>query len=161
MPEDTVNEFNSTFEEMLGIHPSSNELVKDTAQTVRHLAKMGRCVVIGRGSHIVTRRMKDGLHIRLVGSLEKRAERLAIEHNFTTSAAIEFIKREDRARARYLTYYYATDINDPTKYDLTYQYRLNRLVECRKPNRINALPEGLKSATATDLINSINIQSPT
>jgi len=119
MPEDTVNEFNSTLEEMLGLHPSSNELVRDTAQTIRYLAKKGRCIIIGRGSHVITHRLPHGLHIRLVGSLQNRAKRIAFEKTISITNAIDFIKREDRARARYLNYYYASDINDPTNYDLT------------------------------------------
>jgi len=118
MPEDTVNEFNSTLEEMMGIHPSSNELVNDTATTIRSLAKKGHCVLIGRGSHIITRGMKNGVHIRLVGSLEKRCARVAIEYGLLRSEAMEFIKREDKARARYLDYYYGVNINENTHYDL-------------------------------------------
>ncbi len=114
MPEDTVNEFSSTLEEILGLHPSSNELVNRTSQTIRALAQKGRSILIGRGSHIITKGLKDGVHIRLVGSLEKRATRFGIEHNLSKSEALGIIKREDRARARYLDNYYGININDFT-----------------------------------------------
>ncbi len=118
MPEDTVNEFNSTIEEMMGLHPSSNELVSHTAHTIRALAKKGHCVLIGRGSHVITHGMRDGVHVRLIGSLDKRCERIAIEHRISPTKALDFIKHQDRARARYLHYYYNRDINDGTLYDL-------------------------------------------
>ena len=118
MPEDTVNEFNSTLEEMMGLHPSSNELVSHTAHTIRALAKKGRCILIGRGSHIITHGMSHGVHVRLIGSLDKRTVRVSIEHGISPLKALEYIKQKDRARARYLNYYYASDIDDPTKYDL-------------------------------------------
>lgn len=118
MPEDTVNEFNSTLEELLGLHPSSNELVRDTALTIRELAQRGYCILIGRGSHCLTRSFPHGVHIRLIGSLENRSRRVSMEHHISREAALRLIKQQDRARARYLDYYYGHSIDDASSYDL-------------------------------------------
>jgi cytidylate kinase len=118
MPEDTVNEFNSVIEEMLGIHPSTTELVEDTAHTIRQLAHKGWCVIIGRASNIITYSIPHGVHIRLIGSIEKRSQRIAQVSNLKLHEAENIVNRSDRARRRYMDHYYGISIDDPTHYDL-------------------------------------------
>ncbi len=118
MPEDHISEISDAMDELFGLHPSSWTLVEKTAETILRLADLGNVILIGRGSSLVTSSLPHVLHVRLVASLERRAECLQESENISNKAAIELIRREDRGRARYLSKHYDADINDPLLYHL-------------------------------------------
>ena len=116
MSEHCQSEFAETLDELFGLHPPSWLLVRQTAETILRLVKRGNVIVIGRGSHIVTAEMKSVFHVRLVASIETRAKRLGETDKLDRKAALNFIKRQDRGRQKYLWHYYKKDINDPLLY---------------------------------------------
>ena len=59
-------------EELIGLHPPQETLVRDMSKTILHLASAGYVILVGRGANIITHRLPDGLHVRLVGSFEKK-----------------------------------------------------------------------------------------
>ena len=105
-------------EEYLGLHPSSWTLAQQTAETVLHLAHMGYVVLVGRGGAVITSKLPNVFHVRLVGSLEKRIGRVQEDYNLDWQATLEFIKKEDRGRRCYLKDHYDRDIDDPLLYHL-------------------------------------------
>ena len=105
-------------EEFFGLHPSSWTLVENTSRTILHLAQMGGVILIGRGANVITNRLPNAFHVRLVGSLEKRALRVQEMYQLGPSAALETIEKEDRGKRRYLKEHFAKDIDDPLLYDL-------------------------------------------
>lgn len=107
-----------TFEEILGLHPSSWEIVKQTAETIWQLASMGHVILVGRGASVVTAKLDSAFHVRLVGSLEKRIARVQEVYRLDPKAAAEFVKTQDKGRSRYLKEHYHKDIEDPVIYDL-------------------------------------------
>ncbi|MCX8109130.1 MAG: cytidylate kinase-like family protein, partial [Verrucomicrobiae bacterium] len=78
----------------------------------------GNVIIIGRGANVVTARLDHVFHVRLVGSVEKRIERVKERLGMSAEAAAEYIARTDRGRERYLKEHYDADINDPLLYDL-------------------------------------------
>lgn len=118
MPEDRIPELADTMDELFGLHPPSWTLVRQTAETILHLAELGRVILIGRGANIVTRKLAHVFHVRLVGSFEKRHEHVQEFNHLDKDAAAEFIRREDRGRERYLRKYFRKDIADPLLYHL-------------------------------------------
>jgi cytidylate kinase len=58
------------------------------------------------------------LHVRLVGSLEKRVQRIQQLNALSSKAALGLVLREDRGRQRYLRKYFHRDIDDPLLYHL-------------------------------------------
>jgi len=106
-------------EELLDLHPSSWTLKEKTRMTMRHLAKMGNVILVGRGGHVVAGALKNTFHVRLVGSLEKRLEQVQRSFNLDRKAALHHIKTEDEGRRRYLKENFDKDINDPLLYHLT------------------------------------------
>jgi cytidylate kinase len=118
MPENWISEIEDTIDELFGLHPPSWILVRQTAETILRLAKLGNVIIIGRGANIITAKLNSAFHVRLVASLEKRVQHIQEAEHLDRSAALEFIHREDKGRKRYLKRYYRKDINDPLLYHL-------------------------------------------
>jgi cytidylate kinase len=92
--------------------------VRQTAETILGLAKLGNAILIGRGANIITARLDSVFHVRLVAPLETRLQRIQENEHLDRKAALAFIHREDRGRRRYLKKYYHQEINDPLLYHL-------------------------------------------
>ena len=118
MPENWISEIEDTIDELFGLHPPSWISVRQTAETILRLAKLGNVIIIGRGSNVITARLGCAFHVRLVAPLEKRVEHVEQTEHLDRKAALEFIAREDEGRKRYLRKYYKKDINDPLQYHL-------------------------------------------
>jgi len=74
LQEKAIPEIEEMLEEVLGVHPPGLILVKDTNDTILRLAEMGRVILVGRGSANITKKIAGGVHVRLVGSFEKRRD---------------------------------------------------------------------------------------
>jgi len=135
MPEDRTPEIEDALDDLLGVHPPSWILVRQTAETILRVAKLGNVILIGRGANITTRRLLHVLHVRLVGSLEERLERVERFEHLSRKAALDFIRRQDRGRKRYLKKYFGQNIDDPLLYHLIIN---TDIVSCEKAARIIA-----------------------
>ena len=118
MPENHRSMIADIVEESWGLHPSSWTLVEQTAETVLHLAHLGYVILVGRGANIITSKLNNVLHVRLVGSMEKRIDRIQQVADLDRPGAREFIKHEDKARRRYLRDHFSKDIDDASLYHL-------------------------------------------
>jgi len=118
MPEDHVSEIADIMDELFGLHPPSWVLVRQTAATILQLAKLGHVIIIGRGANVITRRLPQVFHVRLVGSLERRIKRLQQFSHLTREAAHKLAETEDLARQRYLKQFFDKNIEDPLLYHL-------------------------------------------
>ena len=118
MPEDSPKHVKDALGDMLGLHPPNWELVRYTGETIYRLAKKGKCILVGRGANIITRDLPNAFHLRLIGSLEQRLIHCQDYYGIDKAEAGELIKKQDRARRRYLLAYYDIEIDDPTNYHL-------------------------------------------
>lgn len=118
MPENHKPMLADMFEELIGLHPSAWTLAHQTADTILQLAQMGNVIVVGRGAAVVTRALPYAFHARLVGSLEKRLEQVKKVYGFDDRAAQEHVRREDKAKRRYLKEHFQEDIDNPLLYDM-------------------------------------------
>jgi cytidylate kinase len=118
LPEDSVSGIKDTVDELLGLHPPSWIVVRQTTETILKLAELGNVILIGRAGSVITSKLPNVLHVRLVGSLEKRVARLQARNGLTEEQAKEFIARGDRGRARYLKKHFQKHIDDLLLYDL-------------------------------------------
>jgi hypothetical protein len=147
MPEDRISEISDTLDELFGLHPPSWLLVRKSADAILHLAELGNVIMIGRAANLVTAKLPYAFHVRLVGSLERRARHMEELEGLTPKAALEFVRREDRARERYVRKYFNKDTNDPSLYHLTINTDLisyedaARLIGQALLPRLHALPE--------------------
>jgi len=118
MPEDRISEVADTMDELLGVHPPSSSLARQTAETILRLAQEGNVILIGRGANVVTSKLDHVLHVRLVGSLEKRVAQIQKVQAVGREAAQEFIRKEDLGRRRYLKRYFSEEVDNPLLYHL-------------------------------------------
>ena len=116
MPENRISEIQDILDELFGLHPPSWLLVRQTAETILHLASVGNVIIIGRGGNVITAGLDGVFHVRLVASLDRRVEQIQRRDGLRREAALQFIRQEDTGRQRYLRKYYHTDINDPLLY---------------------------------------------
>ena len=118
MPEDRISEISDTMDELFGLHPPSWTLVRQTSDTILHLAELGNVILIGRGANIITAKLEYSFHVRLVGSLERRVKRMQEAQHLNAKSALDLVQREDLGRKRYLKKYFNKDIEDPLLYHL-------------------------------------------
>ncbi|HWV98131.1 MAG TPA: cytidylate kinase-like family protein [Candidatus Acidoferrum sp.] len=118
MPEDRIGEVSDTIDELFGLHPPSWTLVRKSADTILHLAELGNVILIGRAANVITRKLDDVFHVRLVGSLEKRVKYMQEFEHLDYKSALELVDREDLGRRRYLKKYFDKEIDDPLLYHM-------------------------------------------
>ena len=135
MPEDRISEFADIMDQLLGLHPPSQTLVHKTTETLLHLAELGRVILVGRGANVITSKLEAAFHVRLIGSFEKRVERLQHFERLNKAEAVALAREQDRGRARYLKKYFGKDIDDPLLYHLVVN---TDLVSCEKAARLIA-----------------------
>jgi cytidylate kinase len=118
MPEDHISGIGDTMDELFGLHPPSWILVRKTSETILRLAQMGHVILIGRGSNVITHKLPNVFHVRLVGGLPNRVKRLQALNQLSAKEALRFARREDLARRRYLKQFFDKDIEDPLLYHM-------------------------------------------
>jgi cytidylate kinase len=118
MPEDRVSEMSDAIEEILGLHPASYTLVRQTSETILRLLDLGNVIIIGRGASVVASKLPAVFNVRLVASLETRIEHIQQQKQLGRKGAADLISREDRGRQRYLKKYFDADVNNPLLYHL-------------------------------------------
>jgi cytidylate kinase len=118
MPEDKRSYIDDVMDELFGLRPPSWLLVPQVVETMLRLAGAGHAILIGRGAAVVTQRLPKVFHVRLIGSLSKRVERIQRLYNLTPQAAAEFVEKEDRGRERYVKANFHSRLDDVLLYHL-------------------------------------------
>ncbi|MDH3269673.1 MAG: cytidylate kinase-like family protein [Ignavibacteria bacterium] len=119
MHEGKYKHLNAIVYELLGLKPSEWTIVHKTTDTILQLARMGNVVIVGRGANIITSKLKNTFHVRLIASLEKRVEHIKSIMNLSEKEALNYIKKEDENRKKYLKSYFQVDVDDPLLYHMT------------------------------------------
>lgn len=88
------------------------------AQTVRGLAAVGRCVIVGRGGQAILYGLPHVVHVRLVAPEAWRIEQYAKAHDVTPAAARSAIRQIDTDRSRFVKNHFNRDPKDLALYDL-------------------------------------------
>jgi CMP/dCMP kinase len=106
-------------EEVLGLHPSGWTLVQHATQTILRLAGLGHAILVGRGVNIITARLPNVFHVRLVSPLAIRIRHTAAYYHLSEADAAKLVREQDHARRRYVRRYFNSEIDDPSLYDVT------------------------------------------
>ena len=118
LQEKKVSVVSSMMNEWLSGEPSTWNLIHKTTQTILQIGKNGNAIIIGRGGNIITRKLLNAFHVRLVAPLEKRINHIKELYNLNADEAANFIKQEDFTRKRYLLSTFGKSIEDSLYYDL-------------------------------------------
>jgi Cytidylate kinase-like family len=106
-------------EEVLGLHPSGWTLVQHTTKTILRLAGLGHTILVGRGGNVITARLPNVFHVRLVAPHATRIRHAAEYYHLSETEAAKLVREQDQARRRYVRRYFNAEIDDPTLYDVT------------------------------------------
>jgi hypothetical protein len=116
--EEKKSKFTSMIDELFGVHPPLWTILQKTSSTILNLAQLGYVVIVGRGGNIITSKLKNCIHVRLVGNLEDRIAHVENHYNIGRKESIEFIKKEDLNRKNYILTNFKKQIDDPALYHL-------------------------------------------
>lgn len=118
LPEKKFSDIQTMFEELFGMHPTKREMAHNISKSIIKLADIGNVIIVGRGSFYITRHHRNGLHVRLVGSIQKRIKHMVDEYSLTVKLAEDYIKKEDHQRHDYVKKLFGIDLNDSHYYDM-------------------------------------------
>jgi cytidylate kinase len=118
MFEGKYGQVSSTLHELLGLKPSDWTLIHKTSDTILQLARMGNVVIVGRAANLITARLKNSFHIRLISPFEKRVEHIMDVMNLNSKEAETYVKMQDDNRRKYVKSYFNSDVDDPLLYHL-------------------------------------------
>lgn len=105
--------------ELLGLHPSIWTIFHHTSDTILKLARLGRCIIVGRGAEIITAKLTNGVHARLVAPETVRLAHLQTHFGLNDKAAAKYLHEHDEGRRRYLQTNFEKNIEDPLLYQTT------------------------------------------
>jgi len=107
-------------ESMLGISMAYETVIEKMTQTMIHIAKLGHVVLVGRAANVVTAGFPRAVHVRVVGSYDRRVERLMEKQNCSRDVAMAEITEVDENRRHFVAKNFKSDITDPLLYDMTF-----------------------------------------
>ncbi|HUB68419.1 MAG TPA: cytidylate kinase-like family protein [Candidatus Methylacidiphilales bacterium] len=107
-------------EAIVGISMPGESLLEKMTAMIVHLARVGHVVLVGRGAHLITAKFPRAVHVRVIGSLRRRVERISQQEKCSSEEASDKIKTTDENRRRFLATNFQSDVEDPLKYDLIF-----------------------------------------
>ena len=118
LPESGKSLLAELMEKLRGKKQPTSKIVGQTVETIWQLAAGGYVILVGRAANVITAKLPNVFHVRLVGSLEKRIEQVEEVYDFDRRGALEYIRSQDEAKRLYLKEYFGQDIEDPQLYHL-------------------------------------------
>lgn len=95
---------------------SRDDYLAQLAATVRALHRLGG-VILGRGAYVILEN-RPALRVRITGSVEACAARVAAEDGIGLEEAKEKVRESNRKRGKFVWDMFHRRLNDPTNFDL-------------------------------------------
>jgi len=108
------------FGQIFGPAMDRDVLAHEVFRVVAAVATIGKCVIVGRAGSEVTRELSPGVSVRIVAPEEVRIKGVMDYYGLDERAAREEARKLDASRARLLKSHFQVDIDDPTRYDATW-----------------------------------------
>jgi hypothetical protein len=86
-------------------------------KTLATLAAHGDAIMVGRGANFALRYLDQGLHIRIIGSMEARIQRLSGVWQVSPEIARRRILAIDGDRRAFIRQHFKQDVSDPRYYN--------------------------------------------
>ncbi|MFZ1519486.1 MAG: cytidylate kinase-like family protein [Ignavibacteriaceae bacterium] len=116
--EDKYSHISDAVNELLGVKPSEWTIVHKSTEIILQLARFGKTIIVGRGSNVITSKLLNCFHVRLIASLENRIKHVQDVFKYSKSDAMDYIKKEDENRRKYLKSHFYKEPDDPSLYHL-------------------------------------------
>jgi cytidylate kinase len=85
---------------------------------VLQLASLGYTIIIGRGGNIITHRLPNTFHVRLIAPYEHRVRWFAEDYQLNIQEARRIVDEHDNSRRKFLHSVFMKKIDNPLFYDL-------------------------------------------
>lgn len=105
------------FETLAG-QASDLKLLHLLVRTIRGLAALGRCVIVGRGGAVLTQDMPGGIHVRQIAPETWRLEHLIEWFGWDRGHALKTLRAEENRRHGFFQHYLNRDPADPEHYHM-------------------------------------------
>lgn len=116
--EDKYSHISDAVNELLGVKPSEWTIVHKTTEIILQLAKFGKTIIVGRGSNVITSKLSNCFHVRLIAPIEYRIKHVQDVFKFSKSEAVDYIKKEDDNRRKYLKSHFYKETEDTSLYHI-------------------------------------------
>ena len=107
-------------EGILGISVPSATRVQDMTRTIIKLARLGHVIFVGRAAHVITAKFPRAVHVRIIGSFDRRVERLAETNQCSLDEAAAEVRKVDNQRRHFVSTHFHSDLDDATRYDMIF-----------------------------------------
>jgi cytidylate kinase len=107
-------------EGMLGISVPGAKMIESMTRTVVQLARIGHVILVGRAAHLITAKFPRAVHVRIIGSFDRRVERIAEGKQCSRDEAATEIRRVDDQRRHFASTYFQSDLDDTAHYDMVF-----------------------------------------
>jgi len=112
------NKMTELIQTMFSKFPPQVAVHKKLVEIIALLAMNGNAIIVGRGGNTVTKNISSGFHVRLVASVDCRAEKIAKAMNLTKVDATKMINEKSKLRDEYMKEFFKIDLADPHNYDM-------------------------------------------
>ncbi len=104
--------------ELLGVKPSEWTIIHKSTEIILKLARYGKVIIVGRGSNVISSKLPNSFHVRLISCLEKRISHVQDVRKISRAEAINYIQKADASKAKYLKSHFFKEPSDETLYHL-------------------------------------------
>jgi len=107
-------------EGILGISVPGATMIENMTRTIVRLARIGHIIFVGRGSREITANFPRAAHVRIIGSFDRRVERVAEYKQCTWDEAAAEVRKVDGQRHHFVSTYFHSNLDDVTHYDMVF-----------------------------------------
>jgi glycyl-tRNA synthetase alpha subunit len=118
MEEEKYKYISGDVDVLLGIHPSQWTLLHKMTESILQLARMGKVINVGRGATVITAKLKNAFHVRLVAPIQDRVKHIMEIENLSEKEAEAYIKQKDKGRREYIKSSFSKNIEDLGMYHM-------------------------------------------
>jgi cytidylate kinase len=108
-----------TLADRFRLHPPHQRYLHGLTEAARQAAARGKVVLVGRGTGQLIPESSDVLHLRLTAPKDWRARRMARQEGWSFERALARCTEEDRARDRFIRYFFGQAPFRNSSYALT------------------------------------------
>lgn len=98
--------------------PMTDKVFLAQSEVIRNFAQQGSCVIVGRCANYVLRDDPDTVDIFIHRPIEKRINQVSKLYDLTRKKAEDYVKKVDKQRAGYYSYYSDKNWGQADNYDL-------------------------------------------
>ena len=118
--EEYQSSFQQTLFDILTGHDEQVKLHKRIFEVIRILGMIGRVVIVGRASNLVTRDLRTGVHVRLVAPVPLRIKQMMELMDADEDTARRTMEKQDHERAQMVRDLFNRDVANPLDFDCTW-----------------------------------------